>query len=64
MTDEELEARLQFIRHKRDVVRPAAKKHVERAEKKGSQGRVTKAADLFGGLSEADKQQLLQLLGE
>lgn len=63
MTDEELGERLRALRHKRDVVRPAAKKHVERAVKKGTQARVTKVADMFSGMSEAEKAELIKALG-
>lgn len=63
MSDEELGQRLRELRHKRDVVRPAAKKHVERAAKKGTQARVTKVADLFGNMSEAEKAELIKALG-
>lgn len=63
MTDEELGERLRALRHKRDVVRPAAKKHVERAVKKGTQARVTKVADMFGNMSEAEKAELIKALG-
>lgn len=63
MTDEELRARLREIRHNREVVRPAAKKHVERAKKKGSVTRINKAADLFAGMSEEEKAELIKVLG-
>lgn len=62
MTDEELTARLQEIRHKRDTVRPAAKRHVEKAAKKGTQTRITKAADLFAGMSEEEKAEIIKAL--
>ncbi len=62
-TDEELEQRLREIRHKRDVVRPAARKHVERAAKKGSKTRVTKTGGMFDNLTEAEKQELIKALG-
>lgn len=64
MTDEEIQARIIELRHKRDVVRPAARKHAERAAKVGSQTKITKTADLLNGLSEADRAALIELLGE
>jgi flagellar motility protein MotE (MotC chaperone) len=64
MTDEELEERIRTIRHKRDVVRPAAAKHVERAAKVGGQGKITKAADLLAGLTDEQRAELLAALGE
>lgn len=63
MSDEELRTRLIEIRHKREVVRPAAKKHVERAQKKGAVTRINKAADLFADMSEEEKAELIKALG-
>ena len=62
MTDEELRARLREIRHKREVVRPAAKKHIERAKKKGAVTRINKTAELFAGMSEEEKAELIKAL--
>ena len=62
-SDEELEARLREIRHRRDTIRPAARKHVERAAKKGTKTRVTKTAGMFSNLSEAEKAELIKALG-
>jgi uncharacterized tellurite resistance protein B-like protein len=62
MTDEELRARLREIRHKREIVRPAAKKHIERAKKKGAVTRINKAAELFAGMSEEEKAELIKAL--
>ncbi len=63
-TDEELLERLQQIRHNRNVVRPAATAHKKRAAKKGQQGRMNKVESLLDGMSEAERAELIALLGE
>ncbi len=63
MTDEELLARLRVVRSNRTSVRPAAKAHAKRAERKGLQARVGKVENLIAGLSPAQLQQLLLELG-
>lgn len=63
-TDEELLARLRQIRHNRDMVRPAAKRHAKKAATKGAQGRVTKVETLLGMLDPAQLEQLMLSLGE
>ena len=63
MTDDELRERIKQIRHTRETVRPAAKKHVEKAAKKGNVGRINKAADLFAGMSEEEKAEIIKALG-
>ena len=62
MSDEELLDRVRELRHRRDVVRPAKQKHVERAASKGKVSRINKAADLFSGMSEADREALIKAL--
>jgi hypothetical protein len=63
-TDEELLERLRTIRNNRTSVRPAAKAHAKRAERKGLQTRVSKVENLIAGLSPEAIQQLLLELGE
>jgi hypothetical protein len=62
MTEEELREHLRKIRHNRNFAKPAAAAHVKRAVKKGSQGRVSKAEDLFTGLSTEEKLALIAQL--
>jgi hypothetical protein len=59
-TDEELQQRLQSIRHNRTVVRQAGKDHVRRAARVGQQSRVKKVEDLLKGLT---PEQIIELLG-
>ena len=61
LSDEELKARLQEIRHNRTVERPAAKAHANRAENKGRVSKVNKAQGLLAGLS---KEQIAELIAE
>ena len=63
MTDDELLERLRFIRNNRNIVRPAAARHVKKAAKKGSQGRVSKVEALLAGLSDAERKSLMEELG-
>ncbi len=62
MSDDELLAHIRAIRHRREVIRPAAKARVERVEKKTSRARVGKTADLLANLSEADRAELIKML--
>lgn len=62
MTDEELMDRLREMRHKREVVRPASRKHVERAETKVVRKKVSGVEKLVAGLSPAEKAALLRQL--
>lgn len=63
MTDEELRARIQEIRHNRTVERPAAKAHAKRAESKGRVTKINKAQSLLAGLSPEQIKQLLLDMG-
>lgn len=64
MTDEELLERLRQIRHNRTVIRPAALAHKKKAVTKGSQGRVSKLANLTAELTPEQKAALIaQLTG-
>ncbi len=62
-TDEELIERLRLMRHKRDVIRPAKVKHVERAETKVARKKVSATEKLVAGLSAEEKARLLKELG-
>lgn len=62
MSDEELQERLRQIRHNRETVRPAAKKHVERSEAKTSRKRVSKVEDMLDALSPEDRAELIKQL--
>lgn len=64
MTDEELAERLRDLRHRRSTVRPASKKRVERAAKKGNTTRINKLENLLLNLSDSDRQTLLDQLGD
>lgn len=63
MTDEELLEHLRKVRHNREIVRPAARRYVEKAEKKESRGKVTKAEAMLDKLSAAEKEALIKMLG-
>lgn len=63
MSDDELRERLKELRHRRTVVRPAAKKRVEREANKGTVGKINKIAGLFDGMSDAEKAALIEALG-
>jgi flagellar motility protein MotE (MotC chaperone) len=64
MTDEELMTRVREMRHRREVVRPAAKARVERVEKKASRAKVNKTADLLDNLSDEERLKLIELLSQ
>lgn len=64
LTDEELLERLRGIRNNRMVLRPAAKAHSDRAEKKETRKKVDKVTDMFANLSAADKEALIKQLSE
>lgn len=61
-TDDELMARLREIRHNREVIRPAARKRVERTEAKASRGKVSAIEKLLAGLSPQEQADLLAKL--
>lgn len=63
LTDDELKARLQEIRHNRTVARPAKKAHEKRAANKGRQAKINKAQGLMSGLSKEQIQQLMMEFG-
>lgn len=63
LSDEELLEQLRVMRHKRDVIRPARAKHVERAVTKVARKKVSTTEKLVAGLSAEDKARLLKELG-
>lgn len=62
MTDEELRESLKALRHRRSVIKPAAKKHKEKAVKKAVAKKVNKVEKLLDGMSEAEQLELLKAL--
>ena len=62
LSDDELLDRLRTLRHKREVIRPAARKHVERAEVKVARKKVSELDKLVAGLSAADREALMKQL--
>lgn len=62
MTEEELLEHLRQIRHNREIVRPAAKRHVEKAEAKASRGKIASVEKMLAGLSDVEREELLKQL--
>ena len=62
MTDDELTERLRELRHRREVVRPAATAHKQKAAKKGMQTRISSAEKLLANLSEEDRAAIIASL--
>ncbi len=62
LTEEQLHERLREIRHRREVIRPAAKARVDRAEKKTTQAKTTKVSNMVAKLSDADRLALIAAL--
>jgi hypothetical protein len=62
MTDEELREHVRKIRHTKYVAKPAKAKHEADAVKVETRQRASKVDKLIGGMSDADKRQLLLLL--
>jgi hypothetical protein len=63
-TDQELQDRLREIRHRRETVKPARAKIVERAETKTERKKVAKVQDLLEGMTLEEKMKLIQQLTE
>lgn len=63
LSDEELLEQLRVMRHKRDIIRPARVKHIERSETKVARKKVSGVEKLVAGLSAEDKARLLKELG-
>ena len=60
MTDDELRERLQGVRQRQSVERPAAKARAAKKEKKETRKRLTPIQKLLEGLSEEEIQALLE----
>jgi len=63
MSDDELREHIRAIRHRREVIRPARAKIVERAVKKESKVRTSKVDKLVSVLSEEERLKLIAALG-
>lgn len=64
MTVEELQERLRQVRHNRTVIRPAAAKHVERAEKKTSRRNVSAVEKLLDKMSPTEREEFMKKLDQ
>jgi len=62
MTDEELRERLKEIRHRREVIRPAAANRKQKAAKKTVAPVASKLEKLLAGMSPEERAQLLSEL--
>lgn len=62
MSSDELLLHVRQMRLRREVIRPAAAKRVERVEKKASRGRVSKVSTMLDNLSPDDQLKLIELL--
>jgi len=63
LTDEELLARLNEVRHRRTVERPAAARRVAQVEKKETRVKVNAMDKLIADLSTEEREALLKQLG-
>ena len=61
-SDAELISRLKELRHRREVIRPAATAHKKKAARKGMQTRMTAVEKLMAGMSEEERLALIQSL--
>lgn len=59
-TDEELKEMLLAVRQRRDVIKPAAKKRVERIQDRENKKTINKAADLLAALSPEELEILMK----
>lgn len=64
MTDDELMTRLRTVRHSRETIRPAARKHIERAETKATRVKMSAMDKVLEGMSDSDREELLKQLKE
>lgn len=62
LTNEELLEKLRTIKQNRSVIRPAHQAHIERAEKKTKRAATKKVTNLFEGLSDVERQKLIEQL--
>ncbi len=64
MTDEELNDRIRELRHRREVIRPAAKARSDRVVKKQTIKKQTQVERMLATLSPEQLATLIQSLGE
>jgi len=64
LSDDELLARLQQVRHNREVARPVAKRKAASVAKKEGAARTKKISKLLDGLSDDDRAKLIEQLSE
>ena len=64
LSDDELMARLREVRHRRETIRPAAKKYVERAEVKAVRARTSSVDKLLENMTEAEREELIAKLSK
>lgn len=64
MTEEELKARLFDLRHRRDVVRPAAQARKQKVQKAETKKHMTAAEKILSTLSPDDLAKLMEALGQ
>ena len=62
LTDDELLARLQSVRHNRENVRPVAKRKAEKADAKAARGRVSSITKTLSNLSDEERLALIAQL--
>jgi hypothetical protein len=62
LSTEELLERLRVVRHNREIARPVAAKAAAKAEKKGSARKMSALEKLVAGMSEADREKLIESL--
>lgn len=63
MSDAELLEHVRAMRHRRETIRPARAKIIERAEKKVTAKKVNKTMAAVENLSEEERLKLIALLG-
>lgn len=63
MSDEQLKAHIQEIRHNKYVAKPAVQKRKADIVKKEHNRQTSTVNKLVGGMSDAEKAALIQLLG-
>jgi len=64
MSNDELMERLRTVRHSRETIRPAARKHVERAEIKATRVKMGAMDKMLEGMSDSEREELLNQLKE
>lgn len=62
LSDDELLERIRAMRHRREVLRPAKKAHIERAAKKVTKVKDKKTNALLAAMSSADRAALIAIL--